>query len=193
MLSVPPKSEAALAFLALRRSTSAPTLRAPAPDGDELNDILRLATRVPDHGKLAPWRFIILEGADKTAFQVAVEDIANKQAEPERLKAALLKLKTPPLTIVVASMATPGKIPLWEQELSAGAVCMSLLLAANAMGYGANWITDWYAYDQAVAALLGLRAGEKIAGYVHIGTPAQPAAERARPDLATVVTRWTAA
>jgi nitroreductase len=191
-LPVPPKSEAALAFLALRRSAAAPTLGAPAPDEAELGDMLRLAARVPDHGKLAPWRFVVLEGADKLAFEAAVEAVAEGRAEAERLKAALIKLKRPPLSVAVVSRPTPGKIPLWEQELSAGAVCMSLLLAAQAMGYGANWITDWYAYDDAVTALLGLKDGERIAGYVHIGAAAEPPAERQRPDMAQITTRWRA-
>lgn len=192
-LPVPPKSEAALNLLALRRSASAPRLQAPGPDTEVLDDLLRLATRVPDHGKLTPWRFIVLEGAGKAEFATALEALADKGPEPERLKAALLKLKAPPLSVVVVSRAAEGKIPVWEQQLSAGAVCMSLLIAAQAMGYGANWITDWYAYDAAATALLGLQPGERVAGYVHLGTPAEPPAERMRPDIAAITTRWTPA
>jgi nitroreductase len=190
-LPIPPKSQAALNVLALRRSASAPTLQAPGPDAETLNDMLRLAARVPDHGKLAPWRFIVLEGADKAAFAAALEALADDRPDPERLKAALFKLKVPPLSVVVVSRVVEGKIPAWEQELSAGAVCMSLLIAAQAMGFGANWITDWYAFDEGAKALLGLQPGERVAGYVHLGTPGEPPAERVRPDLAAITTRWT--
>ena len=193
LLPVPPKSEAALTLLALRRSTSAPRLQAPGPDAEGVDDLLRLAARVPDHGKLAPWRFIVLDGADKTAFAAALDALADHRPEPERLKAALIKLKAPPLSVVVVSRVTEGKIPAWEQELSAGAVCMSLLIAAQAMGYGANWITDWYAVDEDATALLGLQPGERVAGYVHLGTPAEPPAERVRPAIAAITTRWTPA
>jgi nitroreductase len=191
-LPVPPKSEATLAWLATRRSASAITLDAPGPDADALWDLLRLAARVPDHGKLAPWRFIVLEGEAKAAFAAALEAIAEADHEPEKLKAALIKLKTPPLCVAVISRLTEGKIPAWEQELSAGAVCMTLLDAANAMGFGANWITDWYATHPQATALLGLAPGERVAGYVHLGTPREPPAERVRPDVRAITTFWTA-
>jgi nitroreductase len=179
-----------LRFLALRRSASAKTLVAPGPNADTLHDILRIAARVPDHGKLAPWRFVILEGEAKTAFVAALEAIAARRPDSERLDAPLFKIRIPPLTIAVISRISQNKIPAWEQELSAGAVCQNLLLAAQAMGFGANWITDWYAYDPEVDALLGLKPGERVAGYVHIGTPDEPPQERVRPDLDALVTRW---
>jgi nitroreductase len=181
-----------LTFLARRRSASAALLGAPAPSPDQLRDLLRLATRVPDHGKLFPWRFIVLEGVDKAAFVAALEKLAAGRPDAEKASGALAKLRNPPLTIAVVSRVSEGKIPAWEQELSAGAVCMSLIMAAQAMGYGANWITDWYAYDPDVTALLGLTAGERVAGYVHLGTPAEAPLERVRPDLDAIVTRWTA-
>ncbi len=187
-----PVNPAVLEFLARRRSASAGTLTAPGPDARELRDLLRLAARVPDHGKLSPWRFIILEGADKTAFVAALEAIAAGRADGEKLAGALFKIRQPPLTVVVVSRVTANKIPDWEQRLSAGAVCMSLLIAAQAMGYGANWITDWYAYDAAVEALLGLAPDERIAGYVHLGVAAEPPLERVRPDLDAITTRWRA-
>jgi nitroreductase len=186
------RSDAVLAFLALRRSASAAMLRAPAPSANELHDLLRLAARVPDHGKLAPWRFVILQGEAKAAFVAGLEAIAERQADGDKLKAALFKVRIPPLTIAVISHPALGKIPLWEQQLSAGAVCMTLCLAAQAMGYGANWITDWYAVDPEARALLGVAEGEQVAGYVHIGTAAEPPAERVRPDVAGLVTRWGA-
>jgi nitroreductase len=179
-----------LTFLARRRSASAGTLRAPAPNPDQLSDMLRLAARVPDHGKLSPWRFIVLEGEAKTAFVTRLEALAAGHAEPEKAAGALFKIRIPPISVVVVSRVSEGKIPAWEQKLSSGAVCMNLLIAAQAMGFGANWITDWYAYDRRVDTLLGLLPNENVAGYVHIGTPAEPPLERVRPDLDAIVTRW---
>ena len=108
----------------------------------------------------------------------------------EKLKAKLGKIKAPPLTVAVISRVRPGEIPEWEQRLSAGAVCMTLIVAAQAMGYGANWITDWYAYDEAALRLLGLREGEQVAGYVHLGTSAEAPLERVRPDVSAIVEAW---
>ncbi len=105
----------------------------------------------------------------------------------------MFKLKIPPLAVVVVSRFIPGKIPEWEQRLSAGAVCISLVNAAQAMGYGANWITDWYAYDPRVDALLGLVAGEQVAGFVYLGTPSEAPQERVRSDVAAITRRWTPA
>ena len=179
-----------LDFLARRRSTSAATLRAPGPDGAELAELLRLAARVPDHGKLFPWRFVILEGAAKAEFTAALEVIATRQPNPEKARGALFKIKVPPLTVAVVSRHIEATIPEWEQRLSAAAVCMTLLIAAEAAGYGANWITDWYAYAPEATALLGLSEGEQVAGYIHIGTPAEPPLERVRPDVPALTTRW---
>ncbi len=191
-LPAPARSDAVLAFLALRRSASAVTLAAPAPSHAELAELLRLAARVPDHGKLAPWRFIVLEGKAKTAFAATLETLAADTPEPDKARGALAKLRCPPLAVVVVSRHIEGKIPEWEQRLSAGAVAMTLLNAAQAMGYGANWITDWYAFDPRVDALLGLGEGEKIAGYVYLGTPAEPPLERVRADVPALTTWWTA-
>jgi nitroreductase len=183
-------SPAVLNFLALRKSASAAMLRAPAPNADQLSDLLRLAARVPDHGKLAPWRFVILEGAAKDRFASELEVIAERAPDRDKRKGALFKLKTPPMAVAVISRHIEGNIPEWEQRMSAGAVCMTLLIAAQAMGFGANWITDWYAFDAEVDALLGLATGEKIAGYVYLGTLADAPQERVRPDVAAITTRW---
>ena len=180
-----------LRFLALRRSASAKTLSAPAPSSDQLHDMLRIAARAPDHGKLFPWRFVILDGAAKDAFVARLEAIAASRPDGDKLAAALFKIRLPPLTIAVISRITQGKIPAWEQELSSGAVCENLLLAAQAMGFGANWITDWYAYDPEVDALLGLADNERVSGYVHIGTADEAPQERVRPDLGSIMTRWS--
>jgi nitroreductase len=178
-----------LAFLARRRSVSAVTLAAPGPSAEELDILLRLATRVPDHGKLAPWRFVTLVGQGKARFAARLEALAQSRGD-QTAAAKLAKLKIPPLAVAVISAPRPAAIPEWEQRLSAGAVCTTLLYAALAMGYGGNWITDWYAYDAEANDLLGLQADEKVAGFVLLGTPREPPLERERPDLAPLVTCW---
>ena len=179
-----------LAFLARRRSASALALAEPAPSDAELATLLRLATRVPDHGKLAPWRFVVLKGEAKRRFIAGLEAIEATRPDADKLTAKLGKLKAPPLTVAVVSRVTPAEIPEWEQRLSAGAVCMTLIVAAQAMGYGANWITDWYAYDADATHLLGLGESERVAGYVHLGTSAEPPLERVRPDVGAIVETW---
>jgi nitroreductase len=179
-----------LDFLARRRSASAMTLGEPGPSAEQLDQLIRLAARVPDHGKLAPWRFVILEGAGKTAFAAGLERIAESRGD-HAAASKLGKLKTPPVCIAVISSPKPSAIPEWEQLLSAGAVCTTLAYAALAMGFGANWITDWYAYDPDAGRLLGLQANEKVAGYVLLGAPREAPLERERPDPAAVTSRWT--
>jgi len=180
-----------LDFLARRRSHSALTLAEPGPNADEVAELLRLAAHAPDHGKLSPWRFVILEGEGKARYAQALEDAARARGD-ERLVAKLAKLRTPPLTIAVVSSPKPGAIPEWEQRLSAAAVCQNLLIATLAMGYGGNWITDWYAYDAEANAILGLIPGEQVAGYLMIGTSQESPRERERPDMAAITTRWGA-
>jgi nitroreductase len=182
-----PPCPTVLSFLAHRRSTSAVLLAEPAPDSDELAMLLRLAARVPDHGKLAPWRFIVLEPASKGAFADRLEALALSRNDTKAV-AKLAKLRTPPLGVAVISSPREGEIPLWEQQLSAGAVCTTLLYAAQAMGYGANWITDWYAYDADAKAILGLAPGEQVAGFIFMGSPQEPPLERERP--AARITAW---
>jgi nitroreductase len=179
-----------LRFLARRRSTSAVTLGEPAPSAGDLDILFRLATRVPDHGKLAPWRFIVLEGDGKARFAARLEALAQSRGDTQAI-GKLGKLKIPPLAIAVVSSMKPGAIPEWEQQLSAGAVCTTLLYSALAMGYGANWITDWYAYDPQARDVLGLAEPERVAGFILMGTPREPPLERERPDPAALTTRWT--
>ena len=177
-----------LKFLATRRSASALTLTAPAPSAGEIETLLRLATRVPDHGKLSPWRFVVLQGEAKAAFAADLEALAQSR-DDTKAAAKLGKLKVPPLCIAVISAPRPGEIPEWEQRLSAGAVCTTLLYATLALGYGANWITDWYAYDPDANAILGLSGEEKVAGFLMIGTAREPPLERERPQLAPLISR----
>jgi nitroreductase len=182
-----------LALLARRRSSSAQTLTAPSPDARQLEDLLRIAARAPDHGKLFPWRFVILQGEAKAALVRGLMTLAADQPGAGKAAAVLAKLSAPPLTVLVISTAKPGPKPLWEQELSAGAVCTLMLVAAEAMGFGANWITDWYSYDPEALALLGVQDGEKVAGFIHIGTVTEAPLERVRPDLSERVSVWAAA
>jgi len=179
-----------LAFLARRRSAPALTLVAPGPSDEQISTLLTIAARVPDHGKLAPWRFVVIKGEAKAAFANGLERIAVGRPDKAKLVAKLAKLRTPPLCLTVVSRPVASEIPPWEQHLSAGAACTLLVIAAQAMGYGANWITDWYAYDVDALALLGLAEGEKVAGFVHIGTPGETPLERVRPDVAAITSLW---
>ncbi len=145
---------------------------------------------MPDHGKLSPWRFVVLRGQAKQRFIAGLEAIAARRPDAAKLNAKLGKIKAPPLTVAVISRLLPAEIPDWEQRLSAGAVCMTLVIAAQAMGYGANWITDWYAYDEDATRLLGLDEGERVAGYVHLGTSTETPLERVRPDVGAIVEEW---
>ena len=179
-----------LRFLAVRRSHSAVNLIAPGPGPEDLDALLRLAARVPDHGKLTPWRFVVLEGADKAAFADRLDALAAGRGD-KKAQNKLAKLKVPPTAVVVVSTAREDEIPLWEQELSAGAVCTTLLYAALAMGYGANWITDWYSFDPEATAILGLDPDERVAGFILLGAFGEPPLERERPDPAALVSHWT--
>ena len=185
----PAPSPEVLRFLATRRSVSAANLTEPAPSSAEIQDLLRLAVRAPDHGKLTPWRFILLDARDKARFVEALEALARSRGDLGAI-GKLAKLRIPPLAIAVIASPQAQPIPEWEQTLSAGAVCTNLLYATLAMGYGANWITGWYAYDPQAQAILGLRDGEKVAGFMLMGTPHEPPLERARPDTAALVMRW---
>jgi nitroreductase len=184
----------ALELLKTRRSVKPMELTDPAPSPAQLDTILTVASRVPDHGKLTPWRFIIFEGSARLAagdtiarvFRAANPDAATDQIEFERRR-----LARAPVVIAVVSRAGPHvKIPEWEQVLSAGAAAMSLVFAAHALGFAANWITEWYAYDRNVVDALGVGPSERIAGFVHIGTPVRPPEDRPRPPLADIVTRF---
>ena len=179
-----------LALLAHRRSSSAQTLVAPGPSAEQLGDLIRLAARAPDHGKLNPWRFVVLGGSAKAAFVGRISALADRQPNPSKAKAVLAKLANPPTTVAVIFSPKGDAKPVWEQELSAGAVCTLMLVAAEAMGFGANWITDWYGYDAEALAILGLHPGEKLAGFIHIGTATEAPLERVRPDLSALVSAW---
>jgi nitroreductase len=186
----------ALELLKTRRSVKPIELIGPGPTGPEIETLLKIASRVPDHGKLAPWRFILFEGDARAAAGEAIASAfkANRpDATPDQIDFERKRLARAPLVIAVVSRAGPHvKIPEWEQELSAGASAMTLVIAAHALGYAASWITEWYAYDRRVLDALGLAANERIAGFVHIGRPAKPPEDRDRPQLDAIVTRFGA-
>jgi nitroreductase len=184
-----------ITFLAKRRSVKPDRLVVPGPTDAELETILTIASRVPDHKKLAPWRFILIEGGARAQLgDVIAEACVAAEKEPPshvRLETERTRLMRAPLVVAVVSRVTPHRsAPEWEQVLSAGAACFNLCLAANAMGYGTSWITEWIAYNKAVGAALGLGENERIAGFVYVGTPAEPSDERERPALTDIVSRW---
>lgn len=189
-LPLPVRSDAILSRLAVRRSASAQLLAAPGPSDTEIEQILHLGARTPDHGKLFPWRFVVLGPQSRADLSEALAALAETQGRVDKDLAVLAKLANPPLTIMVVSTPIQGhKVPVWEQQLSAGAVCMNLEHAADALGYSASWITDWYAYDPAAVALFGVQDGETIAGFIHIGTLTEAPLERPRPVMAYKVER----
>jgi nitroreductase len=186
---LPASSPAVLAALATRRSAPAQALAVPGPSESQLDAILQLGARTPDHGKLFPWRFVVLGPRSRAEIAEKLAVLAELRDKPAKDQAVLAKLTAAPVTILVVSTPVPAAKPLWEQQLSAGAVCMNLEHAACAFGYSSSWITDWYSYDPQAVALFGLTEGETVAGFIHIGTLAEPALERPRPDMAAKVTR----
>jgi nitroreductase len=190
-------SQQMLETLLKRRSAKPALLSTPGPTSAELEQILTAAARVPDHKKLVPWRFIVFEGDARRAFgEVLATACAAEEREPPsavRLETERQRFLRAPLVIGVVSRVVdnPGA-PEWEQVLSCGAACFNLCLAANALGYGTAWITEWYAYSSSVRAALGLGGNEKVAGFVYVGTETERQADRERPALTNIVTRWTA-
>jgi nitroreductase len=165
----------------------------PGPSPTELETILRAAARVPDHGKLFPWRFVVFEGDARARFgELLVKCLSETETvTPERAAQEFGRFLRAPVVVSVVSRVRQGiVIPEWEQQLSAGAVCQTMLIAAHALGYVANWLTEWCAYHPLVQNHLGLKPGERIAGYIYIGKSAVELEERPRPDLDQIVTRY---
>jgi nitroreductase len=186
------RDEAMLRHLQTRRSVSAAAMTAPGPDRETLAAMLTIAARVPDHKKLSPWRFIVLEGPARAAFgdKLAAICAANEpDASAVRLETERTRfLRAPVVVVVVSAPKAHPACPEWEQVLSAGAACVNLLHASAAMGFGAQWITEWYGYDDKVKAAFGLAPQERFAGFVYIGTPVEKPSERERPDLDAITT-----
>lgn len=186
----------ALQLLKTRKSISAPFLAEPGPNEVELKEIFTIASRVPDHGKLTPWRFIAFRGPARAEAGAALATLYRRQhpdAEEKRLEEERNRLTRAPLVVAVVSRAAPHpKIPEFEQLLSGANAAMSLELAAHAFGYAAQWTTDWVAYDEEAGRILGLKPGERVIGIIHIGTSTVPPVDRPRPALEEIVSYWSA-
>ncbi len=169
-------------------------MTSPGPDADELQSILAIAARVPDHRRVCPYRFLVFDGAarDRAGDILAHAFVANEpEASAERIDAERRRfLRAPVVVAVVSAVDRTHRTPEWEQILTAGAVCQTMLIAANAHGFAAQWITEWYAYDRAVLDAFGLGPGERIAGFVYLGTAKEAPLERQRPELSDLVSRF---
>ena len=179
----------ALDLLLSRRSGSAKAMGEPGPSREQLAAILKAGARAPDHGKLFPWRFIVFQGDGRERFGRMLGEILEAEGERERQIDEETKrfLRAPLVVGVISAARELIKIPVWEQELSAGAVCQNLLIAAHASGFVANWITEWYAYHPKVKERLGLKPGERVAGFIYIGTSTVELEERPRPEMEKIV------
>jgi nitroreductase len=180
-----------LNLLMHRRSTPAGQLGPDGPSEAELSILLQIASRVPDHGKLAPWRFLIFSGESRSQAGALLKSALLRiepEADDERAAFEAGRFERAPVVIaVISSPVLEHKIPEWEQVLSAGAVCQSLLIAAHAMGFAGQWLTEWYAYDRALLDALGLDAHEKVAGFIYLGSAPEESFERARPDMGRII------
>lgn len=184
-----------LEFLLSRRSHPSITMTGPGPSDEVLEKVLTAAARVPDHGKLAPWRFIVYRADSAERIGQKLLELAEARNGPldeQRKAQELTRFSRAPIVIGVVSTASlHPKIPVWEQELSAGAACMNLVNAAGGAGFAAQWLTEWYSFDDEASRFLGCQEGERFAGFVHIGTPTQAPVERDRPNLSDICSDWS--
>ncbi len=186
-------SEEVLDYLLKRRSVPVKQLGAPGPDEGQIKTILQAASRAPDHGKLCPWYFLVFSGEAREQVGEIIEWAWREQdnkAAPAKLELERERFMRAPVIVGVVSRIRKAKHPMWEQILSAGAVCQNLCLAANALGFGSNWVTEWYSYNESFRSELGLDEQDHIAGFIFLGTPAEQPAERDRPELNDLVTFW---
>lgn len=186
-----------LALLARRRSTPAIKLTAPGPSPDQLAQLLTIAARVPDHGKRVPFRFVVFDGEARARAGAVLVQIWRKTCspaaaeDPERLAAEAARFARAPVVVMVVSRTKENdKIPQWEQILCAGAVCQTLLIASHAMGFAGQWLTEWCAYDTDAMVAFGLKPGERVAGFVYLGSTDTPPIERPRPDVPAITEHW---
>lgn len=186
----------ALDLLLTRRTVPSAFLGAPGPDAEQIETLITAAMRVPDHGKLTPWRYVALDADALATLEPQLRAIGlaeEPDVELEKLNKQLDAFVKAPLCIIVVWMpAAHPKIPLWEQQLSVGASTMNLMIASHAMGFSAQWLTGWMCESPAAKALFGVRKAETIAAFVHIGTPLAPPVERPRPSVADHLVHWTA-
>jgi nitroreductase len=185
-------SPSTLDLLLTRRSGSAKAMKEPGPSKKQLADILQAGARAPDHGKLFPWRFIVVEGKGRERAGDILAEVLEAEGEREKhVEEERSRFTRAPLVIGVISAARElHKIPVWEQELSAGAVCQNILIAATALGFVGSWLTEWYAFHPEVKHKLGLKPGERVAGFIYIGTAKDDLEERPRPEMDKIVTRF---
>jgi len=188
-------SSTALDLLKTRRSVKVGMLSDPGPNPTQLDEILACAARVPDHKALAPWRFIVFEGEARRRFGEVMARVAGEEEKEPlsdvRLDTERGRFVRAPVVVAVVSRVTPNPgAPEWEQVLSCGAAAQNLCLAANALGFGTNWVTGWAAYSDGIKRALSLAENERVAGFVYIGTPKERQADRDRPQLTAIVSRW---
>lgn len=182
-----------LAYLQKRRSCPLKMMGDQGPDKDEINDIIKAGSRVPDHGKLFPWYFIVFEGENRRKAGELLREAwltDNPDAAPAKLDLEAGRFMRAPVVIAVVSRIKRGKHPQWEQILSSGAVCQNLCLAANAMGYGTNWLTEWYSYSDHFKKAIGLDAQDHCAGFIYIGETREEPEDRPRPDINEITSFW---
>jgi nitroreductase len=187
------ESADALTLLARRRSAKVMQLAEPAPSDAAIDALIALAARVPDHGKLGPWRFVVIGGEARKRAGAALAEVIKGDEGVDENRLAFVRdwfMRAPACIMVVSTAAPHPKIPEWEQLLSAGAACFSLLIAAHALGYAGCWLTEWPTYDARARAALGLADHERIAGFIYLGTPNEPVTERVRADAATRISRF---
>ncbi|MGD9968789.1 MAG: nitroreductase [Hyphomonadaceae bacterium] len=187
------ESAATLALLARRRSSKLMQLTEPGPSNAEIDALIGLAGRVPDHGKLGPWRFVVIAGQARDRAGALIAEVIRNDEGVDGARVEFVEgwFKRAPLCVMVVSAPKQNpKVPEWEQQLSAGAACFSLLIGAHALGYAGCWLTEWPAYDARARAALGLSEPERIAGFVYLGTPSQGVAERVRADVSARISRF---
>ena len=177
-----------------RRSVRAADILEPGPSESEINEMLEIASRVPDHGKLGPWRFLIFDGDSRQKFGELLRSQFAK-INPDSSEAILEReysrfMRAPTIIGVISKVDPASRIPEWEQILSSGAVCQNLLVGASLMGFAAQWLTEWYAYDEVIAKSLGLIENERVSGFIYIGSATEKPTERGRPDLQSRVSIW---
>lgn len=187
-------SEETLTLLRMRRSTAADFLGPPGPDADTLSDLLEIAARVPDHRRVVPFRFIVFEGEARKRFGEVLESVfKNNEPDADEVRIVYERnrfLRAPVVVAVISSVNKEHRTPEWEQVLVAGAACQNLLIASSAHGFAAQWLTEWYSFDPAVAGALRLDDNERVAGFVYIGAAREKPKERGRPDMASIVSTY---
>ncbi len=189
------KSPALLDYLQKRRSCKIAHMGEPGPGAEEISLLLEAGARIPDHGKLFPWRFVVFTGEARKRFGDEVLRKAylfeNSEAMPAKLDLEAERLLRAPCVIAVISKPQPSeKVPVWEQQMSAGAAAYNICLAANALGYGTNWLTEWFSFNSVVNEALDVKNDDKIVGFIYIGTPTEATEERPRPGMKDIVTYW---